>query len=330
MKTIHGKANGGVRKILFAAVLAALGGCASQPVDNPAADAVAADWRELQANPNLATQAPLAMQEAQQAVASAQLPERDQSLSAHRVYLAERKVATARASAQAEYAETQRDTLSKQSSAIQLDARTREADAARLDADVARTDASKARADADDAQLVADEALQQASNANADADMARDDTYLAQEQANAALSDAAAANRRSDGLLLALADLQAKKTARGIQLTLGDVLFSSGRAELKAGSAANLDRLAAALQNTPDRQIDIAGYTDSQGDDAMNMALSQRRADTVSDYLVSHGVASQRISAIGKGEAFPVAGNEIPAGRQLNRRVEVTVVDPAL
>lgn len=204
----------------------------------------------------------------------------------------------------------------------EAEARAMEAGNARTDADLARSETQTARSDADMARIDADIAKNEAS-------AAMNEATIAKGEANAALDAADAAMRQNAALLAQLADLQAKTTERGIQLTLGDVLFSTGQADLKAGSAAKLDQLAKALANVPDRAILIEGFTDNVGTDASNLVLSQNRANTVSNYLRSHGVAAARITANGKGEALPVAGNENPAGRQLNRRVEVTIENPS-
>ena len=83
------------------------------------------------------------------------------------------------------------------------------------------------------------------------------------------------------------------------------------------------------MAGAPDRSILIECFTDNVGSDASNMTLSQNRANTVSKYLSSHGIPAARITAVGKGEVLPVAGNENAAGRQLNRRVEVTIENPS-
>ncbi|WP_295686468.1 OmpA family protein [uncultured Nevskia sp.] len=272
-----------INRLVAQAVLAgttlAMAACATTAVRDPGADRVRAELTALQSDSRLATQAPVAMQAAEKAVTEAEMLSIDSGLNTHRVYIASRRVQTARALAEAEYAVAQRKLLSDQSDQVRLDARTREADVAKSATVIARADAN-------------------------------------------------AAQSRNDTLVAELADLKAKKTDRGVQLTLGDVLFSSGRAELAAGSAVNLDKLVAALATTPDRQLIIEGFTDSQGSDAMNMTLSQNRADAVSTYLSGRGIARDRITATGRGEAYPVAGNEIAAGRQLNRRVEVTIQNP--
>jgi outer membrane protein OmpA-like peptidoglycan-associated protein len=106
---------------------------------------------------------------------------------------------------------------------------------------------------------------------------------------------------------------------------MSDVLFATGKAELRAGATSGFDRFADALKNQPGHRITIEGHTDSVGGEESNIALSQRRADAVKNYLVRRGVPADSITTTGKGEAFPVAGNETSAGRQKNRRVEVII-----
>jgi outer membrane protein OmpA-like peptidoglycan-associated protein len=119
--------------------------------------------------------------------------------------------------------------------------------------------------------------------------------------------------------------LKAKPTPRGLVLTLGDVLFDTGRAELNPGAARKLDQLAQFLNEHPDRRVQIDGFTDSVGTDSYNEDLSRRRADAVKSSLMSRGVDSSRISTQGYGKAYPVANNNDSGGRQLNRRVEVVI-----
>jgi OmpA-OmpF porin, OOP family len=144
-------------------------------------------------------------------------------------------------------------------------------------------------------------------------------------QLNARTRQFEAAKAEAEKARKELEDLQAKSTDRGLVLTLGDVLFEFGKADLKAGSAANLTKLVGFLKENPDRPIVIEGHTDSAGSDETNAALSQRRADAVRVHLVSSGIEPGRITAVGKGEGFPVAPNENAAGRQQNRRVEVVI-----
>ena len=129
--------------------------------------------------------------------------------------------------------------------------------------------------------------------------------------------------QRADSLEAELADLKMQKTERGLVLTLGDVLFDTNQATLKAGAYETLDRLAMALQEKEGRHVAIEGHTDNVGSDESNLGLSERRAQSVQSALTQRGVARTQITTLGKGENFPVASNESADGRQQNRRVEL-------
>ncbi|WP_157995155.1 OmpA family protein [Peristeroidobacter soli] len=126
-----------------------------------------------------------------------------------------------------------------------------------------------------------------------------------------------------------LADMKLQRTDRGLVLTLGDVLFDTAQATLKPSADAPLDRLATALKEQPDRKVLIEGHTDNVGSDQNNMGLSERRAQSVQMGLTQRGVDRSQITAIGKGENFPIASNDSAAGRQSNRRVELIFTDGA-
>jgi outer membrane protein OmpA-like peptidoglycan-associated protein len=140
----------------------------------------------------------------------------------------------------------------------------------------------------------------------------------AQQRAAAAESSAAEAWRQVE---------EAKQTDRGIVLTLGDVLFDTGRAELKPGAQLILDRLAAYMSDNPSTRIIIEGHTDSTGSDETNRMLSEQRAEAVAMSLRSRGIPTDRLETVGLGEAYPIATNNTSAGREQNRRVEVVLSD---
>ena len=126
-----------------------------------------------------------------------------------------------------------------------------------------------------------------------------------------------------------LADVRAKQTERGLVLTMkNDLLFDTGGATLKDGAQRALNNLTQFLNKYPDRGIAIEGFTDSTGSKELNQRLSERRAQAVKEALVSRGVEPKRIETRGHGPAFPIASNDTPTGRQLNRRVEI-VIDPS-
>jgi outer membrane protein OmpA-like peptidoglycan-associated protein len=145
----------------------------------------------------------------------------------------------------------------------------------------------------------------------------------------AAADAATAAAQKSEDMQHQIDALQATATERGIVLTLGDVMFTTGRADLKAGTVSNLDRLVGFLNENPGRKIEIEGHTDNVGSEDSNLGLSQRRADSVKSYLVQQGIEAGRIVSSGKGEHQPVADNESEGGRQRNRRVEVIIDHPS-
>lgn len=195
------------------------------------------------------------------------------------------------------------------------------AQSAYMAAQNARLAQMHAAAKADDARVAAGQAerdqimlaarTREVQNAKVAADVAVD-------QRNQATAETARLQAEVD-------QLKATPTPRGLVLTLGDVLFDTGRAELNPGAARKLDQLAQFLNEHKDRRVQIDGFTDSVGTDAYNEDLSQRRADAVKAALLSRGVEASRIGTEGYGKAYPVANNNDSGGRQLNRRVEVVI-----
>ena len=293
-----------VRKTLIGAAVASilLAACTTAPVKPDGAAEARVKLTQLQSDPNLASRAAAAIKDADAAVRPAEQPEADNEVAANRVYLADRKVDTARALAETRFAEDQRAVITAQRDSARLDARTHEADAAKDQVATAKAENA--------AQRVA-------------ADQARSDA------ANAAQVAAASSEQQAAELQRQIDVLQAKPTDRGLVLTLGDVLFTTGRADLKPGAAGNLNKLVAFLNKYPDRSVTIQGYTDSVGSEDYNQRLSERRADSVKSYLAEQGISSMRLSARGKGRSDPVADNESAAGRQQNRRVEVIISNQA-
>jgi OOP family OmpA-OmpF porin len=121
--------------------------------------------------------------------------------------------------------------------------------------------------------------------------------------------------------------LKARKVPEGILVTLGDVLFDTARSDLKPGSLQKLYPLVDYLKQHPDTRVKIEGHTDSRGTASYNEELSYRRAEAIRNFLASNGISPQRMTVQGMGENFPIASNSTPAGRQQNRRVDVTITD---
>ena len=190
---------------------------------------------------------------------------------------------------------------------------------------------AKRHADIASEQIARGQAEQKATEAEAE----RQKAVLQAREQEAAAARAKAetekqnAQRTAAELEAQLRELQAKQTDRGLVLTLGDVLFDSGQATLKPGAASTIDRLAAFLEQSPDRSVAIEGHTDSMGSDSYNLSLSENRANSVKAALVAKGIRAERIVTVGKGEGVPVASNDNSAGRQQNRRVEIIVSNPS-
>jgi len=104
-----------------------------------------------------------------------------------------------------------------------------------------------------------------------------------------------------------------------------DVLFAFNKSDLTSAARSELDSLMAKLQNADVVSIKVVGHTDSVGSDAYNQALSERRASSVADYLLSQGLAPNKLTSEGKGESEPIADNESEEGRAKNRRVELHI-----
>jgi outer membrane protein OmpA-like peptidoglycan-associated protein len=192
----------------------------------------------------------------------------------------------------------------------------------------------KERAQADAAQAQSDMAANQAASAaavtaaQADADQSRLAAQKAQQNAQQAESDKAALRTRLSEQLNSI--LQTRDSARGLIVSMSDVLFDTGKYSLKPGAREKLANVAGILLAYPGLNIEVDGYTDNVGGDEMNQQLSENRARSVRDYLVQQGVATNSVSAKGFGKTLPVAANDNAAGRQQNRRVELVVSGEAI
>lgn len=198
-------------------------------------------------------------------------------------------------------------------------ARSRQLD---LDVKQAGVDAERNRLQGNlaQAQIQTEQARAQTEQARAAAAM---NASVAQQAQQRAAASAAQVRSLQDQI----SDLQAQQTERGLLVTLGDVLFEFGKSELTSQAAPRLDKLAQFLTEFPNRKLLIEGYTDSVGGDAVNVTLSERRAQAVQQALTARGVAPARITVMGYGKVYPVADNSSPEGRAMNRRVEIVIAD---
>ena len=219
------------------------------------------------------------------------------------------------ATAQAAKAQAESDTLTAREAKRQAEADSANAQAA----------TAKAQSDMTASQAASATAL---SAAQADAEQSRLAAQQAQLKAQQAETDKAAMRAKLSEQLNSI--LQTRDTARGLIVSMSDVLFDTGKFSLKPGAREKLAKVAGILLAYPGLNIEVGGYTDNVGGDAMNQTLSENRAGSVRDYLVQEGVSTNSVSAKGFGNTLPVASNDNSAGRQQNRRVELLVSGDAI
>lgn len=277
-------------------VIAALvGACSSMPRTTSLLDQTRSDYIAAQNNPNVANYAPLEMKQAGEALQQANAAA-DHKDSAEKVdklaYLAKQKIALTLEVAKQKSAEANVASAGKERDQIRLEQRTNEADQAKANAEQSRL------------------ATQVAQGATAEAQRKTQE-----------------AQARTAQLEAQLADLAAKKTERGMVITLGDVLFGTDLARLNPDGMRTAQKLADVLQQNPQRTVLVEGFTDSTGAATHNQALSERRATAVRSALQEMGVSRERVAIRGYGATYPVAANDTAQNRQLNRRVEIVLSD---
>jgi len=213
------------------------------------------------------------------------------------------------------------------------------ADQAREQAEAAKADAEKMRQEAEKAAAEAAKAKQEAEAARTAA-LAEQQAALQQKQAAeaetekarqaAAKAESEKADLRAQLLSQLNSILQTQDSARGLIVQMSDVLFDTGSATLKPAAREKLAKISGILLAHPGLNLQIEGHTDSVGTDEFNQQLSERRADSVRDFLAEQGVPVSTIAARGFGKTQPVASNDTAEGRQRNRRVELVVNGDAI
>jgi outer membrane protein OmpA-like peptidoglycan-associated protein len=199
---------------------------------------------------------------------------------------------------------------------------------------LAQSQAQTVDANREKQQAQTDMATNQAASAAAvsaaqtDADQSRLAAQQANQRAQQADTDKTALRARLSEQLNSI--LQTRDSARGLIVSMSDVLFDTGKYSLLPGAREKLAKVAGILLAYPGLSIEVGGYTDNIGSDAMNQTLSENRAGSVRDYLVQEGVAAASVSAKGFGNSLPVASNSDSSGRQQNRRVELVVSGDAI
>jgi outer membrane protein OmpA-like peptidoglycan-associated protein len=321
-------------QILLMLMLVLLTACVAAPKKDLALERVRDELDNLKSNSELAGYAPLAVGEAERALRSAELATGDDVYRSYLVYMADRRIQIARTMAEREQYEQILDELKSQRSEMLIQASQLEADQARMEAERARLlvattseDAQRAREEREQALEKEAESVRAAQLSAEEADQARRLADSRASEAEFARREAEIASQQINSLTRQLENLQLRETESGVVVTLGDVLFSSGQAQLVEGGRSSLEEVVDLLQTEPDKKIRVEGHTDSRGDAEANLQLSQQRAESVREALISLGVASDRVTASGMGEDFPISSNEDEEGRALNRRVDVILLD---
>ncbi len=277
-----------------AALALALGGCASTPEANPRLLAAESTLAQSQADPATAESGRASLEKAEIALREARgfYMERKDDEFTHALRMGEGYLALAEA--RGDQLEANRKIAALNASRADIVAQAR------------RGQLSAAQAATLEAEARADQSAIVAANA---------------------VSGQRAAEARTSALREELASYEQTRTDLGVTLILRDLQFASASSVLSTGAQGRLAPLAAFLAKQPDARIQIIGHTDSQGSIDSNRDLSTRRAQSVGAYLISTGVNANRITSSGMGEQSPVANNATAAGRAINRRVEVIILD---
>jgi OOP family OmpA-OmpF porin len=321
---------------LMALALFLAAGCANSQQEKMAKDRLErarTAYLEAKANRNVEAFAPLPFAEAGKALQAAEQAKKAEEME-QLAYVAEKRSKIAVAVAEGRMAERDADRLSKETADIIAQKRTQEARIAQKEAENARLlamaeaeRAAKAKKEAEEARSLASAEADRATRAKAEAEAKAREAEQARLAARAEAEKAARAKAEADQLTKELSDLKAKQTERGIILTIGDVLFATGKADLSPEAMRSVDKLVEFLLKYTNRNVLIEGHTDSVGSDEFNLALSQKRADSLKEALTRKGVEENRITTVGYGKKYPVASNDTTAGKQQNRRVEVSILN---
>jgi OmpA-OmpF porin, OOP family len=276
--------------ILCGALLSACGGA---PTKNAKLESAQAVYSQAQVSPEIAAtpSAQVYLQRAAEALNQARSA-KDVADVEHFAHVAEQQAKIALEMGKRKAAEQEVETLGKERGNVVLEAREKEIDRARAEAEARAREAEARGREAE----------------------------LAMEKARQAEAQARELERQ-------LNELQAKKTERGMVLTLGDVLFETGKSVLLPGAMGTVTRLAAFLKEHPEKSLLIEGHTDSRGSDSYNLDLSRNRAASVYSALIAQGISSERMKTHGYGKSNPIADNNSETGRQQNRRVEIIIQD---
>lgn len=323
-----------MKRLAAVGLILLLGACATSQAPLGLLDTLRAELEALEADTELAQLAPAAVADARNAVRRASAEALAEAERNQRIWLARKSIEIARAAGFSERARRELEVVDAARTGLILRASRLEAEQARQEAERAlmnsvatREEMQRAQSQAVSAEERREQATRQAEQAREEADQARllaeaqsTEIKLARREAELASETAASLQRR-------LEYMEYRETDRGVVITLGDVLFEVGRAELLPAARQNVDDVIELLDSEPGKRIRIEGHTDSTGSAALNLRLSQQRAEAVRSALVERGIEAARMDAVGMGKDFPIASNDSETGRASNRRVDVIVLN---
>ncbi|VAW34066.1 Outer membrane protein A precursor [hydrothermal vent metagenome] len=249
------------------------------------------------------------------------------------VYTARHNIAYARLVAEEQWIKQQIKQEQQKNHDFEVNISKAEAQIARHDAEVARMmliaqqeEAQRANQRANQAEIIAQNSLDHAELLKQETAAVKRYAQAQAQEASLAKQEAELAMEEAQSLRKKLNSIATEQTDKGLMMTLGDFMFDSGKASIKKEAIENFSKVVEFINSYPDNQVRIEGHTDSSGSNALNLKLSQLRAEAVKAILVQNGIAANQIQAVGMGEDYPIAENSSNAGKAKNRRVEIVIV----
>ncbi|MBF0225303.1 MAG: OmpA family protein [Desulfobacterales bacterium] len=330
-------------KLIFVVIMGLLISCSSVPKKSPILEAAKESYKNAQADPDVMAHSQVPMYDASKTLAQAEKAEtvEDMELMDRIGKKLERQVQLAKFQAEQKVADNKLEILKKENqkllfearekkiakSQIEIEAKQKETALARQQTEAMRKEAELARQQNEKMKKEAESKALEAESKALEAEKMKKEAEAKALEAEQLRKEAEKAKEEAKKFEQELLELQAKQTDRGMVLTIGDVLFESGKTDLKAGAMLSIDKLSEFLHKNPTRNVLIEGHTDSKGSDSLNLSLSERRADSVKNALIARGIDRDRITIKGYGKTYPITDNTTSTGRQQNRRVEIVILN---
>lgn len=249
------------------------------------------------------------------------------------VYIAQQKIAYARLRAEEEWLNLALEEELAKNNQLKIEISKTETKIARHEAEITRLmliaqqeEAERILERAKEAESVAEDRLTQVETSKLELESAKRYAKAKEEQAELAQLEAELALEEAESLKQKLEELRSTETANGLMMTLGDYVFDSGKSTIKSQAVNSFSAVMEFVGQHPNNKILVEGHTDSSGSKDLNMKLSQKRADAVTELLISNGIDSTRIESKGRGEDVPISSNSTREGKAKNRRVNIIIL----